>query len=50
MDEILEEIDCRNNDNSIKEVQGINITKQFMPSVADTFKVDLKKYKIVKKG
>lgn len=50
MDEILEEIDCRNNDNSIKEVQGINITKQFMPSVADTFKVDLRKYKIVKKG
>ena len=50
VDEILEEIDCRNNDNSIKEVQGINITKQFMPSVADTFKVDLKKYKIVKKG
>ncbi len=50
MGEILEEIDCRNSDNSINEVQGINITKQFMPSVADTFKVDLKKYKIVKKG
>jgi len=50
MDEILEEIDCRNSDNSINEVQGINITKQFIPSVADTFKVDLKKYKVVKKG
>ncbi len=50
VDEILEEIDCRNSDNSINEVQGINITKQFMPSVADTFKVDLKKYKVVRKG
>lgn len=50
IDEILEEIDCRNSDNFINDVQGINITKQFMPSVADTFKVDLKKYKVVKKG
>ncbi len=50
VDEILEEIDYRNGDISINEIQGINITKQFMPSVADTFKVDLKKYKVVKKG
>lgn len=48
--EILEETDRRNSDNSINKVQGINITKQFMSSVADTFKIDLKKYKIVKKG
>lgn len=47
---ILKEIDCRNTDGSITDVQGINITKKFMPSVADTFKVDLKKYKVVKKG
>ena len=47
---ILNEIDCRNNDGSIKDVQGINITKQFMPSVANTFEVDLSKYKLVKNG
>ena len=47
---ILQEIDCRNIDNKIKNVQGINITKQFMPSVANTNGVDISKYKLVKKG
>ena len=47
---ILNEIDCRNVDGYIKDVQGINITKQFMPSVANTFDVDLSKYKLVKDG
>ncbi len=48
--EILKEVDNRNDDNSITEVQGINITKQFMPSVADTNGIDLRKYKLVKKN
>jgi len=48
--ELLREIDERNADNKIKEVHGINITKQFMPSVADVNGVDLKKYKLVKKN
>lgn len=48
--EILIEIDHRNDNGEIKNVQGINILKQFMPSVADTNGVDLKKYKIVNKG
>ena len=47
---ILKEIDNRNEDGAITEVQGINIFKQFMPSVADTFNVNLSKYKLVKKG
>ena len=46
---ILKEIDNRNDD-GITEVQGINITKQFMPSVADTLGINLKKYKLVKHG
>ena len=50
MGELLEEIDCRNDDGNISDVQGINITKQFMPSVADTHGVNLKNYKIVKRG
>lgn len=48
--DILQEVDNRNHDGSIKEVQGINITKQFMPSVADMNGVSLNKYKLVKDG
>lgn len=47
---ILDEIDNRNVDNAITNVQGINITKQFMPSVANIHNVDLSKYKLVKNG
>lgn len=46
---LLREVDCRN-DKGIKEVMGINITKQFMPSVANVNGVDLKKYKMVDDG
>ncbi len=46
----FKEIDCRNLDSSIKDVHGINITKSFMPSVANTLNVDLSKYKRVEKG
>lgn len=48
--ELLEEIDVRNTDGTVTNVQGINIEKQFMPSVADTSSVNLKNYKIVRKG
>lgn len=48
--ELLREVDVRNDDGAITSVQGINITKQFMPSIADTNGVDLKKYKVVQKG
>lgn len=47
---ILREVDCRNTGSAITNVQGINISKQFMPSIANTHEVDLSKYKIVKKG
>ncbi|MBD5116686.1 MAG: restriction endonuclease subunit S, partial [Ruminococcaceae bacterium] len=46
--ELLKEVDNRNDDGGIMGVHGINITKQFMPSVADTNGVDLTKYKLVK--
>jgi type I restriction enzyme S subunit len=48
--ELLSEVDIRNSDGKITNVQGINITKQFMPSVADTNGVDLRKYKLVQKN
>lgn len=47
---LLKEVDCRNESGEIMDVQGININKQFMPSVADTFGVNLKNYKVVKNG
>ena len=48
--DILHEVDNRNIDNRITDVQGININKQFMPSVANTTGVYLSKYKVVQKG
>ena len=47
---VLKEVDCRNANGSITNIQGINITKQFMPSVANTNGVDVSKYKVVNKG
>ena len=48
--DLLIEVDNRNHTGDITNVQGINISKQFMPSIADTNGVDLTKYKIVKKS
>ena len=48
--ELLAEVDNRNDSGAITSVQGINISKQFMPSIADITGVDLKKYKLVQKG
>ena len=50
MGTILREIDQRNRDGAISDVQGINITKQFMPSVANMTGVELRNYKVVRKG
>lgn len=47
---LLVEVDNRNNNGAVTNVQGINITKQFMPSIADIAEVDLKKYKLVQNG
>ena len=49
VDSLLREVDYRN-DKGIQEVMGINITKQFIPSVANVNGVDLKKYKMVNNG
>lgn len=47
---LLEDIDVRNLDGSITNVQGINIQKDFMPSVANLSSTDLTKYKLVRKN
>src|SRR5699024_2219533 len=43
-------IDNRNKDLEITNLLGINIDKEFMPSVANRTNLDLSKYKIIKKG
>ena len=43
-------VDNRNIDSKITNLLGINITKNFMPSVANITDVDLSKYKIIHKG
>jgi len=40
----------RNNELAITTLLGVNIYKNFMPSVANTSGVDLSKYKIIRKG
>jgi type I restriction enzyme S subunit len=43
-------VDNRNSDLEYTNLLGINITKNFMPSVANVTNTDLSKYKIIKKG
>lgn len=43
-------VDVKNKDLSYKNVLGININKEFMPSVANLSNTDLSKYKVIKKG
>lgn len=48
--DLFADVDSRNENGEISDVRGINITKRFMPTVADTNGVCLNTYKIVKKG
>lgn len=43
-------VDNRNKDLAVSNLLGINITKNFMPSVANTSESDLSKYKIIQQG
>lgn len=43
-------VDNRNKDLAVINLLGINITKNFMPSVANVSGTDLSKYKIIQKG
>ena len=48
--QLVQEVDNRNKEGKITQVQGINITKDFMPSNADVQNESIRNYKIVKKG
>lgn len=43
-------VDNRNKELAITNLLGINITKNFMPSIANTSESDLSKYKIIQEG
>lgn len=43
-------VDNRNKDLAVTKLLGINITKNFMPSVANVSGSDMSKYKIIQKG
>jgi type I restriction enzyme S subunit len=48
--ELVRLVDTRNKEGSLYPVMGINISKNFMPSIANTNNVDLSKYKLIRKG
>lgn len=48
--DVISVVDEKNKDNFDYPFFGININKEFMPSVANTSKVDKRKYKIVRKN
>jgi len=48
VDQLIEYIDERNSDGSITDFFGININKEFMPTVANVENVDSRKYKVVR--
>lgn len=43
-------VDVRNRDLAVTRLLGININKQFMPSVANVSSTDLSRYKVISKG
>lgn len=48
--EFIRPIDERNSDLEITNLQGVSITKEFVPSIANIIGTDLSTYKIVKAG
>lgn len=47
--DLISLVDERNSDGSLTAFYGININKEFMPTVANTEEIDSRKYKVVRK-
>ncbi|HHY0511677.1 TPA: restriction endonuclease subunit S [Vibrio parahaemolyticus] len=45
--QFIRQVNTRNSDGSIAKLLGVNLSKQLMPSVANTHGVDLTKYKVL---
>ena len=48
--DFIELVDVRNKELKVKTLLGLSITKQFIPSVANTVGTNMKNYKIIKKN
>ena len=43
----IREVDVRNRDLEVKKLLGVSISKEFMPSIANTIGTDMSSYKVV---
>ena len=48
--DIIHQVDERNTELQVTKLMGVNLSKEFMPSVANIVGTDLSKYKVVRKG
>ena len=46
----IREVNVRNRELKVKNLQGVSISKMFIPSIANTIGTDMSTYKIVKLG
>ncbi len=46
----IQEVKTKNNDLRVKKLLGVSITKEFIPSIANTVGTDMSKYKIVRQN
>ena len=46
----IREVNVRNKDMNVTNLQGVSISKQFIPSIANTIGTDMSAYKVVKPG
>ena len=46
----IREVNVRNSDLKVTNLLGVSVSKEFMPSIANTIGTDMSTYKIVKKG
>lgn len=44
----IREVDVRNRDLEVKELLGVSVSKEFIPSIANTIGTDMSSYKVVK--
>jgi len=46
----IQQVSIKNSDLKVTNLLGVSITKEFIPSIANTIGTDMSKYKVVKKG
>lgn len=46
----IQQVSVKNKDLAVTNLLGVSITKEFIPSIANTIGTDMSKYKVVKKG